>query len=71
MKKNSKAAAACAFGQPTLIEGAAAHFECFNRSRYEEGDHVIFVGQVEHCDHRPGAVPLLFHGGRFFAEHEL
>ena len=54
-----------------LIEGAAAHFECFNRSRYEEGDHVIFVGQVEHCDHRPGAVPLLFHGGRFYTEHPL
>ena len=54
-----------------LIEGAVAHFECFNRSRYAEGDHVIFVGQVEHCDHRPGAAPLLFHGGRFYTEHEL
>ena len=32
-----------------LIDGAAAVFECFNRSRYEEGDHVIFVGEVEHC----------------------
>ena len=54
-----------------LIDGAVAHFECFNRSRYEEGDHVIFVGQVEHCDHRPGAAPLLFHGGRFYTEHPL
>ena len=54
-----------------LIDGAVAHFECFNRSRYEEGDHVIFVGQVEHCDHRPGAAPLLFHGGRFYSEHPL
>lgn len=54
-----------------LIEGAAASFECFNRSRYEEGDHVIFVGQVEHCTHRPGASPLLFHGGRFYTEHPL
>ena len=54
-----------------LIEGAVAHFECFNRSRYDEGDHVIFVGQVEHCDHRPGAAPLLFHGGRFYSEHPL
>jgi flavin reductase (DIM6/NTAB) family NADH-FMN oxidoreductase RutF len=32
------------------IEGAAAVFECFNRSRYEEGDHVIFVGEVERCE---------------------
>ena len=54
-----------------LIEGAAATFECFNRSRYEEGDHVIFVGEVEHCSHREGASPLLYHGGKFYAEHPL
>ena len=54
-----------------LLEGAAAVFECFNRSRYEEGDHVIFVGEVEHCAHRSGASPLLFHGGRFYTEHPL
>ena len=29
-------------------------FECFNRSRYEEGDHVIFVGEVEQCARRAG-----------------
>ena len=54
-----------------LIEGAVAHFECFNRSRYEEGDHVIFVGEVEHCSRRAGASPLLFHGGQFYTEHPL
>ena len=54
-----------------LLEGAVATFECFNRSRYEEGDHVIFVGEVERCTHREGASPLLFHGGRFYAEHPL
>lgn len=54
-----------------LIHGAAATFECFNRSRYEEGDHVIFVGEVEYCHHRAGASPLLFHGGRYFTEHPL
>lgn len=54
-----------------LLDGAAATFECFNRSRYEEGDHVIFVGEVEHCSHREGASPLLFHGGKFFTEHPL
>ena len=54
-----------------LLDGAAAVFECFNRSRYEEGDHVIFVGEVEHCTHRAGASPLLFHGGRFYTEHPL
>ena len=54
-----------------LIEGAVAHFECSNRSRHDEGDHVLFIGQVEHCAHRPGAAPLLFHGGRFYTEHPL
>jgi flavin reductase (DIM6/NTAB) family NADH-FMN oxidoreductase RutF len=59
-----------ASGAP-LITGAAANFECFNRSRYEEGDHVIFVGEVEYCSHQPEASPLLFHGGKFYAEHPL
>jgi flavin reductase (DIM6/NTAB) family NADH-FMN oxidoreductase RutF len=54
-----------------LLAGAVATFECYNRSRYEEGDHVIFVGEVERCMHRADASPLLFHGGRFFAEHPL
>jgi flavin reductase (DIM6/NTAB) family NADH-FMN oxidoreductase RutF len=58
-------------GGAPLIAGAAATFECFNRSRYEEGDHVIFVGEVERCMHRAGASPLLFHGGKFYAEHPL
>jgi flavin reductase (DIM6/NTAB) family NADH-FMN oxidoreductase RutF len=58
-------------GGAPLLTGAAATFECFNRSRYEEGDHVIFVGEVERCGHRAGAVPLLFHGGRFYTEHPL
>ncbi|MBT2323524.1 flavin reductase family protein [Variovorax paradoxus] len=57
-------------GAPVLL-GSAASFECFNRSRYDEGDHVIFVGEVERCTHNPGASPLLFHGGRFYTEHPL
>ena len=58
-------------GGAPIIEGAAAVFECFNRSRYEEGDHIIFVGEVERCECRPGATPLIFHGGRFFTELPL
>ncbi|MEO7242625.1 MAG: flavin reductase family protein [Variovorax sp.] len=58
-------------GGAPVLEGVAASFECFNRSRYDEGDHVIFVGEVERCAHRPGASPLLFHGGRFYTEHPL
>lgn len=55
-------------GGAPILEGAAAVFECFNRSRYEEGDHIIFVGEVERCEHRAGAQPLIFHGGRYFTE---
>ena len=58
-------------GGAPIIEGAAAVFECFNRSRYEEGDHIIFVGEVEHCIRREGAPPLIFHGGRYFTELPL
>ncbi|HEX2546650.1 MAG TPA: flavin reductase family protein [Ramlibacter sp.] len=58
-------------GGAPLLHGAAASFECFNRSRYEEGDHVIFVGEVERCTQRAGASPLLFHGGRYYTEHPL
>jgi flavin reductase (DIM6/NTAB) family NADH-FMN oxidoreductase RutF len=58
-------------GGAPLILGAAASFECFNRSRHEEGDHVIFVGEVERCSHQAGAAPLLFHGGKFYTEHPL
>jgi flavin reductase (DIM6/NTAB) family NADH-FMN oxidoreductase RutF len=54
-----------------LLAGAAATFECFNRSQYGEGDHVIFVGEVERCAHRADASPLLYHGGKFYTEHPL
>ncbi len=47
-----------------ILPGVAAWFECRARSRYLEGDHVIFVGQVEHCHVNPSQ-PLGFHGGKF------
>jgi flavin reductase (DIM6/NTAB) family NADH-FMN oxidoreductase RutF len=54
-------------GMPVL-DGALAWFECHNRSRYEEGDHVIFVGEVERCgvrDDAREAGPLVFQNGEF------
>jgi flavin reductase (DIM6/NTAB) family NADH-FMN oxidoreductase RutF len=50
-------------GQP-ILKGVSAWFECHNRSRYPEGDHVIFVGEVEECAVHPQPA-LIFHGGRF------
>jgi flavin reductase (DIM6/NTAB) family NADH-FMN oxidoreductase RutF len=58
-------------GGAPILEGAAAVFECFNRSRYAEGDHVIFVGEVERCERRADATPLIFHGGRYYTELPL
>jgi flavin reductase (DIM6/NTAB) family NADH-FMN oxidoreductase RutF len=54
-------------GMPVL-DGALAWFECHNRSRYEEGDHVIFVGEVERCGVHEQAgelAPLVFQNGQF------
>ena len=51
-------------GGAPVLEGCCAWFECFNRSRYEEGDHVIFVGEVERCGYTKRE-PLIFQGGRY------
>jgi flavin reductase (DIM6/NTAB) family NADH-FMN oxidoreductase RutF len=54
-------------GMPVL-DGAIAWFECHNRSRYDEGDHVIFVGEVERCgvhEDAAGMQPLVFQNGAF------
>jgi flavin reductase (DIM6/NTAB) family NADH-FMN oxidoreductase RutF len=58
-------------GGVPLLDGAAAVLECHNRSRYVEGDHVIFVGAVERCRFRTEASPLIYHGGRFYTELPL
>ncbi len=47
-----------------ILAGCCAWFECFNRSRYEEGDHVIFVGEVERCGYE-AREPLVFQGGGY------
>ncbi|MES2563252.1 MAG: flavin reductase family protein [Pseudomonadota bacterium] len=47
-----------------LIEGAAAHLECRNETRYYSGDHVIFIGHVIHYAYRDCA-PLVFCNGRY------
>jgi flavin reductase (DIM6/NTAB) family NADH-FMN oxidoreductase RutF len=47
-----------------ILKGVNAWFECHNRSRYPEGDHVIFVGEVENCSSHPQPA-LVFHAGQF------
>ncbi|MDQ0314383.1 flavin reductase family protein [Amorphus orientalis] len=49
-----------------LIPDALARFECRAEHQYAGGDHIIFVGRVVAFDTpRPGAEPLVFHGGRY------
>ena len=57
-------------GQVPLLAGCAACFECVTRHKYDGGDHVIFVGEVERFEHMAG-LPLLFHGGAFAQTRKL
>jgi flavin reductase (DIM6/NTAB) family NADH-FMN oxidoreductase RutF len=49
-----------------VLNGALAWFECRNRSQYTEGDHIIFVGEVESCGFAEG-MPLVHQQGGFFS----
>ncbi len=51
-------------GDVPLLPECSARFQCRTAFKYEGGDHMIFVGEVESFDHfnRP---PLVFHGGRY------
>jgi flavin reductase (DIM6/NTAB) family NADH-FMN oxidoreductase RutF len=51
-------------GGAPLLPDCVAYFECRTVHRYDGGDHVIFVGEVEAYRHGPGAA-LLFHDGRY------
>ena len=54
-----------------ILDGALAWFECHNRSRYEEGDHVIFVGEVERCGFTQDSAPLVYQNSQFSTTHTL
>ncbi len=58
-------------GGAPLVAGALAHFECVNQHHQTEGDHTLFIGRVERCSHHADLAPLIFHGGKFFAEHPV
>ena len=57
-------------GGAPLLEGCCAFFECSNEARHAGGDHLIFIGRVEHFG-RHHKQPLLFHGGRYCERAEL
>jgi flavin reductase (DIM6/NTAB) family NADH-FMN oxidoreductase RutF len=47
-----------------LLGGALAHVGCRVVDVHPAGDHVLWIGEVEHLHHRDGE-PLLFYTGRF------
>lgn len=47
-----------------ILKHVVAWFECHHRSCYPEGDHIIFVGEVERCKSSPQAA-LIFHNSAF------
>lgn len=48
-----------------LIDACVATFECKTVAQHTEGDHVIFVGQVEHFGHGQQFDPLVFCKGAY------
>jgi flavin reductase (DIM6/NTAB) family NADH-FMN oxidoreductase RutF len=55
-----------ATGAP-VIDGVAAFVDCRLVSTHEEGDHLIFIGEVLALGVDPEVEPLIFHGGGYRA----
>jgi flavin reductase (DIM6/NTAB) family NADH-FMN oxidoreductase RutF len=53
-----------------LLEGALAHLVCRVVDSHRAGDHILWIGEVEHLEHGDGE-PLLFYTGRFGTLHEV
>ncbi|MGO9958343.1 MAG: flavin reductase family protein [Solirubrobacteraceae bacterium] len=57
-------------GDIPLLEGALAHVGCRVVDVHAAGDHMLWIGRVEHLGHRDGE-PLLFYTGRFGTLREV
>lgn len=53
-----------ATGAPVL-EGVAAFLDCRLVGTHEEGDHLIFIGEVAALGFYPDVEPLIFHGSGY------
>jgi flavin reductase (DIM6/NTAB) family NADH-FMN oxidoreductase RutF len=53
-----------------LLDGALAHLACRVVDIHPAGDHVLWIGEVEHLRHNEGE-PLLFYTGRFGTVRDL
>jgi len=52
------------FALAPRLRGCVGFLACSPWATYEGGDHVLFVGEVQHFDHCDGE-PLVFHKGTF------
>lgn len=59
-------------GGVPVIEGSAATLECVKVAAYPGGDHIVFIGRVEHIDRQPRK-SLAFGDGRYMVTfaHDL
>lgn len=54
-------------GGVPLLENCCAWFECRNETRFEAGDHRLFIGAVQRFStaQTAGRKPLIYHGGNY------
>ncbi|WP_105505550.1 flavin reductase family protein [Paraburkholderia sp. BL21I4N1] len=54
-------------GGVPLLENCCAWFECRNETRFEAGDHRLFIGAVQRFSTAQiaGRKPLIYHGGSY------
>lgn len=52
-------------GRAPVLPDCAACLECSLFAKYPAGDHLLFIAKVERLSSDPGAMPLVYHGGRY------
>ena len=57
----------CGHTGAPLIEGCCAWFECAHAAQYPGGDHLIFLGKIEHFCRGAASEPLVFFDGDYRA----
>jgi flavin reductase (DIM6/NTAB) family NADH-FMN oxidoreductase RutF len=56
-------------GGAPILAGALASFDCTTHAVHDGGDHLIFIGQVNHALYEPHRDPLLYFRGKFRRLH--
>lgn len=56
-------------GGSPILPGSLASFDCRTHAVHEGGDHLIFVGEVQHAYFEPHRDPLLFFHGKYRRIH--